>query len=430
MNLKKSIITFVITCLILMTFTSCNRTTPNKTFESTEANTPTEDITPTEDFTPTDDIELMEDGDSDHSDDLSNYINKYIREIDVEEKFPDGLFDSDENYRVFLTGEEHARLKSYQMKKNMLMYFYEEYGTRYILCETGIGTGIVLEEYIQNGDEDLLNMFMRLILKTVSYTKEEEEFWRWLYEYNQSLPENDKLHIIGVDLDFQRKTAIKGLSLLIDTTKTPDESIATVVDQLEQVDPLLFDSFPELLEEHQEAFIDLFGNNYVWAEQLSRSFQATNEFRAHQSELSNDRSYDLRDKFMMENFLFALEQFPEAIFFGQFGAEHIYQSACETLSFTANYQRFGMLLNKEGSPVQNQVCSILYIYDNNLQTQYVSFDIFEPLFKKDYMLSLNEEDSPFLKENYFMLDENAGATSLYYQKLILLNKAGYSTRYQ
>ena len=32
-------------------------------------------------------------------------------------------------------------------------------------------------------------------------TKEDAEFWKWLYEYNLEQPEQKKIHVIGLDIE-------------------------------------------------------------------------------------------------------------------------------------------------------------------------------------------------------------------------------------
>ena len=59
----------------------------------------------------------------------------------------------------------------------------------------------------------------------------------------------------------------------------------------------------------------------------------------------------------MDNMNFVLRQYPDDKFFGQLSNGHVTQSAWKDGNYIANYSRFGMLLNGEGSPVQGEVCS-------------------------------------------------------------------------
>ena len=60
---------------------------------------------------------------------------------------------------------------------------------------------------------------------------------------------------------------------------------------------------------------------------------------------------------MMDNMNFVLRQYPDDKFFGQLSNGHVTQSAWKDGNYIANYSRFGMLLNGEGSHVQGEVCS-------------------------------------------------------------------------
>ena len=62
---------------------------------------------------------------------------------------------------------------------------------------------------------------------------------------------------------------------------------------------------------------------------------------------------------MMDNMNFVLRQYPDDRFFGQLSNGHVTQSAWKDGNYIANYSRFGMLLNGEGSHVQGEVCSML-----------------------------------------------------------------------
>ena len=50
------------------------------------------------------------------------------------------------------------------------------------------------------------------------------------------------------------------------------------------------------------------------------------------------------------------------------------QSAWKDGNYIANYSRFGMLLNGEGSPVQGEVCSMLTIHT---PVSYTHLDVYK-----------------------------------------------------
>lgn len=206
---------------------------------------------------------------------------------------------------------------------------------------------------------------MNQIENTMAWTKEEYEFWQWLYEYNQQQSEQDKLHIIGLDVEIERypKCTIKGLSLLLDDSVTPAEEIQPLIERMKQGDETVIWEFPKVLEEYPEQMQEAFGENFPWAEQYAKNVEATKKyFELDKSKGVN--AHQIRDNAMADNLCFVLEQFPEdAKFFGQFGGAHVIQSAIDTGNgFDERYDRFAMQLQEDDSPVKGEVCSIYMVF--------------------------------------------------------------------
>lgn len=131
---------------------------------------------------------------------------------------------------------------------------------------------------------------------------------------------------------------------------------------------------------------------------------------------------------MMSNFSFWLEQMPEEKFFGQFGMEHVYQSACDTAYWSEEYNRFAMRLNEENSPVRGKVCSIGYLYVDQNDTgsyndrDYMRMNWFEDWYGQDVMIALDDKGSPFDEGEYLFFEKAEGkATIDYLQKLLILS---------
>ena len=87
---------------------------------------------------------------------------------------------------------------------------------------------------------------------TLAYTQDEYQLWKWLYDYNQQQPENDKLHIIGLDIEFQKKTSARGLSLLLDNSVTPAKEIQPLIERIKESDGTAVKEFPQALEKYPE----------------------------------------------------------------------------------------------------------------------------------------------------------------------------------
>lgn len=379
---------------------------------------------------------------------VEEYNAKYAKTIDFKKGIDNKTFGN-ADYRVFLAGEYHAQTKGYQSKKMLIQYLHEKQDVDYLICELGMGQGFLLDDYIQTGNEENLIFMMEEVEGTLAYTQDEYQLWKWLYDYNQQQPENDKLHIIGLDIEFQKKTSVRGLSLLMDNSVTPAKEIQPLIERIKESDGTAVKEFPQALEKYPEQMKEVFGENFPWAEQYAKNVAATNQFY-DLSESMEVNPHQIRDDAMMDNFCFALEQLPEdAKFFGQFGAEHILQSEMiTTFVLQENYNRFAMQLQEDDSPVKGKVCSIYLAFLKKSQsprstTYYpmneseIPVDSFQDYFAQDTFIPLDEKGSPFFNNGEEQTEnkENANAKAEinltdYFQKILLLPDSEACEPYQ
>lgn len=379
---------------------------------------------------------------------VEEYNAKYAKTIDFKKGIDNKTFGN-ADYRVFLAGEYHAQTKGYQSKKMLIQYLHEKQDVDYLICELGMGQGFLLDDYIQTGNEENLIFMMEELEGTLAYTQDEYQLWKWLYDYNQQQPENDKLHIIGLDIEFQKKTSVRGLSLLMDNSVTPAKEIQPLIERIKESDGTAVKEFPQALDKYPEQMKEIFGENFPWAEQYAKNVTATEKFfELNQSGGAN--AHQIRDDKMTDNLFFAMEQLPEdAKFFGQFGAEHILQSEMiTTFVLQENYNRFAMQLQENDSPVKGEVCSIYLAFLKKSQsprstTYYpmneseIPVDSFQDYFAQDTFIPLDEKGSPFFNDGEEQTEnkENANAKAEinltdYFQKILLLPDSEACEPYQ
>ena len=379
---------------------------------------------------------------------VEEYNAKYAKTIDFKKGIDNKTFGN-ADYRVFLAGEYHAQTKGYQSKKMLIQYLHEKQDVDYLICELGMGQGFLLDDYIQTGNEENLIFMMEELEGTLAYTQDEYQLWKWLYDYNQQQPENDKLHIIGLDIEFQKKTSVRGLSLLMDNSVTPAKEIQPLIERIKESDGTAVKEFPQALEKYPEQMKEIFGENFPGAEQYAKNVTATEKFfELNQSGGAN--AHQIRDDKMTDNLFFAMEQLPEdAKFFGQFGAEHILQSEMiTTFVLQENYNRFAMQLQENDSPVKGEVCSIYLAFLKKSQsprstTYYpmneseIPVDSFQDYFAQDTFIPLDEKGSPFFNDGEEQTEnkENANAKAEinltdYFQKILLLPDSEACEPYQ
>ncbi len=379
---------------------------------------------------------------------VEEYNAKYAKTIDFEKGIDNKTFGN-ADYRVFLAGEYHAQTKGYQSKKMLIQYLHENQDVDYLICELGMGQGFLLDDYIQTGNEENLIFMMEELEGTLAYTQDEYQLWKWLYDYNQQQPENCKLHIIGLDIEFQKKTSVRGLSLLMDNSVTPAKEIQPLIERIKESDGTAAKEFPQALEKYPEQMKEIFGENFPWAEQYAKNVTATEKFfELNQSGGAN--AHQIRDDKMTDNLFFAMEQLPEdAKFFGQFGAEHILQSEMiTTFVLQENYNRFAMQLQEDDSPVKGKVCSIYLAFLKKSQsprstTYYpmneseIPIDSFQDYYAQDTFIPLDEKGSPFFNDGEEQTENKESANAKaeinltdYFQKILLLPDSEACEPYQ
>lgn len=88
---------------------------------------------------------------------VERYFNQYAKQVDFEQGLDDKTFGKSDGYRFFFAGEIHQQTMIYPAKKMMLQYLHENQGVNYLLMEEGVGAGLLIDHYIQIGDEEILN---------------------------------------------------------------------------------------------------------------------------------------------------------------------------------------------------------------------------------------------------------------------------------
>ena len=131
------------------------------------------------------------------------YIDENLREISLSDPWAEGTLGNTEDYQVFLSGEAHGIEENYEAEKRLIEYLHTYEGVRYLICELSVSEGIILEKYIQTGEAELLTEFMDSMAETEDCNQGYYQFLQWLCQYNMSLPEEERLHMFGLDVEFQ-----------------------------------------------------------------------------------------------------------------------------------------------------------------------------------------------------------------------------------
>jgi len=349
---------------------------------------------------------------------------------------------------VFLTGESHATSANAELELEFLKYFYYEAGVRYYLQELAPSNAAFLNEYLATGDEEILREVLAPLEGTAGWMNENYEKYRQVYVFNQSLPENEKIKFIGVDLEHQMANAYRYLDWALSETEAPSE-IAPVINKLkvtyQEADlgnrSADWEQLRNMALELQDSIKDnrAVYQNYLGDKTFEFELVVDNTLYGidyYYGNHKNDREF--RERVIYENFIKQYDYLGAGSFYGQFGGYHVIQQ---------DGHFAGYLNNSVDSPMQGEVLSITYLYKDSSfsipqgngtylveeKTGYYwlhdEFDIFP---QYEYTLfKLTGQDSPFAQDVIWFDKGNApppdGVTTDYYQYFVLIRNSPAAT---
>lgn len=381
--------------------------------------------------------------------DTNTYLEKNHTEIDVDDCSGFNLLDEDINKNdVILTGEYNAVNESYQAKLSMLKYMNKKYNVRYLLEEIGYSQSCFINEYLKTGDESLLKFVYNYSEGPIIYTWLEEngfnglnnkksyDFWIKLRKYNETLTENKRITVIGIDVENQVGTALKYINSLLPENK-PIAEIEPYIKDLENIyKQKNFTGVVRVIQNLQ--------NNMETNPNIYEKYLGTGYFDFHfiidniinTSKIYNASGIDMKkalDSSIYSNFKKIYSNLPKGKYLGEFDMENVYQNTCLNMEDVTS---FAMYLNSSGSPMQGRVLSIVYDYQNSktmppLLNQgeadegfFTDIDILQNISKSDITLfKLNGENSPFTAKSYFVTGIGNKPATDYFKYIILIKNS-------
>lgn len=283
--------------------------------------------------------------------------------------------------RVFLAGELHGIQENYTLRLNLLMYLNENAGVNYYLAEMGYSSSYFINKYLETGEEKYLYVVANSIIGSYDYSQDDVNFWKDLYKYNQGLPKEKRIKVVGLDIEHQFWLAVMQLNDIVEDVNLGGEmetvlgkleyysaamcpSIADSRDILQNVKNIQTRSVLEVVADLRE---DYNSNPEKYRKVLSEEdYQdfvfVLNNITDTERIYTNRRNKEFfnkeREKAIYKNFLRTHERYSDGKFFGQWGSFHVLQKSDN------HEERFAQYLNGDDSPVKDEVISIKYIYDN------------------------------------------------------------------
>ncbi|MFH1435064.1 MAG: hypothetical protein ABIJ56_05040 [Pseudomonadota bacterium] len=341
---------------------------------------------------------------------------------------------------VFFSAEIHGMKQNYDLRLKFLKYFVSR-GVRSCLVELGYGFVQYLGEYLETGDEQLLGDIYAELEGAYAWSHEEFEFWKEVYAFNRTLPEDGKIVLIGIDIE--QVFAVGGWRLHdLLPEGDPPESIAPMIAELRRINESgLYDyytlrtfssSLQADIEAHAGAYEAYLGQNY-----FDFRFVARNLVNRYECDAISDEGEwaSERDRRIYENFKDIYQNRPQEKYFGQWGRAHVYRRAYWDVVWVAS------LMDGGGLPVAGKVLSIATFYDNSTAMTTYPYDT--AFFSDDSSISmpldmatdspvtlfrLVGDDSPFETGQYLLDDSHSGGvTTDYFQFCVFMQFADPTT---
>lgn len=260
-------------------------------------------------------------------------------------------------YQVILIGESHGTQKTFEAELMLLEHLNQAYGVRHILLELGYCDGELLNDYLQNGDEAILQEMLENLKGTSAYSEETYTFYQSLYEYNRNLPEGETLYLSGVDVQHQLKTGAYYLYRLLPDTPPP-EQIASHIAALSAYTAYTEEALAALRQsivEQEATYL-----SYLGEEAYGKFLRGVESMRQGVDYYASDDD-GFREACMISNCIEALEAHPAEMAYGIFGDFHTTLSgACQDgQPVLANY------LNNSYEKTAGLIASITCLYDKS-----------------------------------------------------------------
>lgn len=357
-----------------------------------------------------------------------NFTGNQLKGLDL-------LSDSISGKKLFITAESHGVSVNQKLEFEFLKYFKEKANINYYLQETAFSTSMLLNKYLETGNEDILKQVFKPLEGTFAWTKEKYNLWKNIYRFNQSLPERERIIVLGFDIEHQLENAFWYLNTIIPEKEVPKDIKPYIlriksIHQNKEYDNREIKDFVHKLknniDKNEKIYQDFFDQDFFGFQLVNNN--VINRYKAYQKK--NNEWNITRDKMMYDNFLKIYSRYSDGKYYGQWGLNHAFQKKQDGVNWFAS-----KLDNDGDSPLKGQILSIVYLYQNctriNNNGKYSETSMSNNISKQIDLLSqgemtlfkLNGKQSPFSDNLIWMLDETVpgnGVTTDYFQYLIFL----------
>ena len=258
-----------------------------------------------------------------------------------------------DQYELYLTGEAHGVQMSQRLMEYFTKFFVEKADVKYILLESGYATGELLNTYLETGDEAYLYSIIKEFKGSMAYTVDWLTYYKNIYNYNKTLPEDKKIQFVAIDVEHQRSLAVRYLQEVLPSKASPTqiEDVILGIKNWEtsvDVDDTSIAEWNESFSRYEEIYKTYLGEKYF-------------NFKFTLNNLTvNPKDSFARETAIINNFTTLYEVLPRGKYFGQWGSFH---TALKQSEMTMA-EPFATVVNRDYESLKNKVLSILYLYDD------------------------------------------------------------------
>lgn len=343
--------------------------------------------------------------------------------------------------KIILSGEMHGLAKNHIVALKLLKYLQKEIGVNYYLEEVGYADSYFLNKYLESGDEDILKNYFNIYKNQKYYTEERYNYYIEVYKFNQTLPKDKQIKVVGIDIE-SKATYDYLIDILKEKENIPSE-LKSLIDELKRFNYNSKTSYENILDNLNEVNRDIEGNEEKYKNIFNEEFKGFKLVMENLTDFNKsctgDINYDTsRDRYIYENFKVTDSSLENAVYFGQWGSFHVLQDSFYSNVNACDMDYFSSLLNKD-EKYKGRLLSINYsYYFEEPKFDYGYSHIDEDLFK-DYLNSksqatvfkLNNRKSPFNENTINPFSSNIGdykdnPITNYFQYLILIRNSDKS----
>ncbi|MDT8307976.1 MAG: erythromycin esterase family protein [Bacteroidales bacterium] len=326
--------------------------------------------------------------------------------------------------RVFITGENHAFYRTNaDLEFKMFKYLHKTYGVNTLMMEFGFSRGYVVNEYVQTGDTMLLAM-LRPFSHPV-YIR----FYKRLHDYNNTLPDSNKIKILGADVERFTHLSLQLLVSNMPDIATPGKDSVDFYceglrgfakyDLLSNKTNMMYDNnsrykyndyyryqyysddntlqlFIVHFNKNTEAYKDFLGSDFLLFEKVIKSLEDYYDWQNYNRKRV-PYAYIFREQQIYNSFISFLNENPKAKVYAQFGRCHtvpsLQEEACSWYDFRSVAERISNTLDYENSLLTMGVFYPKHYYFTDFVSKYKVFEDIASICKKEKMYLVKVPDN-------------------------------------